>query len=262
MLHPPRLTSMIIPVLLALLVGAVSNAPYARAADELLEDVLQDNGHAPWFDADTNEPQPVPLEPDPVEAPHRKSDREMNAPQAPSLPDFEFPTWIGSLLWWITWTLLGLLLAVIIFFIVRALMKPRPSLPEAPPGESWDPARIEDLPFELAAAPNDFMAAARVAFDNNDLRLAMILLFSEQLMHLDRKHWIRLAKGKTNRQYLRELRADPELRATMRKSVWTFERIYFGGEEPERAEVEQMWSDTIELKERYQQPAEIEVVPV
>ena len=72
----------------------------------------------------------------------------------------------------------------------------------------FKPERIEALPFDLqgSAAKGDLLAMARQAYNANDFRSAAIYLYSHVLLSLDHFGWIRLTRGKTNRQYLRELR--------------------------------------------------------
>ena len=75
-----------------------------------------------------------------------------------------------------------------------------------------------------------------------DYSEAIIYLFSYQLVELDRHHVIRLTKGKTNRQYLRETRA--AARALHRSSETTmiaFEDAFFGHKTLTREQFEQCW---------------------
>ena len=43
---------------------------------------------------------------------------------------------------------------------------------------------------------------ARRSYEEGDYNTAIVYLYSYQLVKLDQNQWIRLAKGKTNRQYL------------------------------------------------------------
>ena len=58
----------------------------------------------------------------------------------------------------------------------------------------------------LKKSPADYLDEAQRLYRNGDYAQAIIYLFSHQLLQLDRRHWLRLVKGKTNRQYLREVR--------------------------------------------------------
>ena len=57
---------------------------------------------------------------------------------------------------------------------------------------------------------------------------AIIFLFSYELVELDRRSLIRLAVGKTNRQYLRELGARTALASLLGQTMVAFEDVYFG----------------------------------
>jgi hypothetical protein len=66
----------------------------------------------------------------------------------------------------------------------------------------------------------------------------MIYLFSYKLLALDRHNLIRLARGKTNRQYVAELSQQPTLQELLRHSMVAFEDVFFGQHrlDPERFE--------------------------
>ena len=51
----------------------------------------------------------------------------------------------------------------------------------------------------------DLLAEARRHYQAGNYGAAIVYLFSFQLVQLDRRQIIQLAKGKTNRQYLREV---------------------------------------------------------
>ena len=71
--------------------------------------------------------------------------------------------------------------------------------------DDGDAARIESLPFPVAAGRLDLLAEARRHYQAGNYGAAIVYLFSFQLVQLDKRQIIRLAKGKTNRQYLREV---------------------------------------------------------
>jgi hypothetical protein len=84
-------------------------------------------------------------------------------------------------------------------------------------------------------------------------------LFSYQLVHLDKHHLIRLAKGKTNRQYLRELRAQNEesdgqgLRGILRRTMIAFEDCFFGDHAIEKNRFEACWQRLDDFHKTVQQ---------
>jgi hypothetical protein len=60
-------------------------------------------------------------------------------------------------------------------------------------------------------------------------------------VELDRGQAIRLAKGKTNRQYLRELTPKPDLKGLVEQSMLAFEDVFFGGRALDRSRFEDCW---------------------
>ena len=102
--------------------------------------------------------------------------------------------------------------------------------------------RVEALPTAVARNRDDLLAAARHCYRQGNFREAIIYLFSYQLLQLDRSQLIRLAKGKTNRQYLRELGRRLVLRSLLEKTMVAFEEVFFGNRSISRARFESVWS--------------------
>jgi hypothetical protein len=75
-----------------------------------------------------------------------------------------------------------------------------------------------------------------------DYSKALIYLFSYLLVELDQAHCIRLERGKTNGQYLRELRSWPDLNGSMQPIVQLFEFVYFGRNPLDRNSLDAVWS--------------------
>ena len=91
-----------------------------------------------------------------------------------------------------------------------------------------DAARIEALPFRLRSGALDLLGEARRLYAAGNYGEAVIYLFSHELVELDRARMVRLAKGKTNRQYLRELALRPELSQLFEQTMVAFEDVFFG----------------------------------
>ena len=113
---------------------------------------------------------------------------------------------------------------------------------------------------------------ARRHWQEGDFAQAIIYLFSFQLVHLDKQQIIRLNKGKTNRQYLREighgaaawatLAAAPQveppapvfpqlrgrLQGLVEQTMFVFEDVFFGNRALERARFEACWSRVDEFQ--------------
>ncbi len=107
--------------------------------------------------------------------------------------------------------------------------------------------RLEELPFELEEPVHDPWTAARAAAERGDYNRAIILLYSHQLLELDRSQIIHLTKGKTNRQYLREVRSRPGLAAMLSTTIVAFEDVFFGGHDLASGRFEECWRLTQEL---------------
>jgi len=62
------------------------------------------------------------------------------------------------------------------------------------------------------------------------------------LIQLDKQQIIRLAIGKTNRQYLREVGPPSALGRLLEETMVAFEDVFFGNRRLERARFEACWS--------------------
>ncbi|RMF96841.1 MAG: DUF4129 domain-containing protein [Planctomycetota bacterium] len=95
---------------------------------------------------------------------------------------------------------------------------------------------LEDLPEHIDTTIDDWEAAIREAVARGDYRRAVVLLFGYELIELDKHDRIRLERGKTNRQYLRELRGMSYLRKFYEDTMMLFEEVYYGNRDadPER----------------------------
>ena len=101
---------------------------------------------------------------------------------------------------------------------------------------------IEQLPFDLQAAGGDFRSLAQQAYQAGDLRRAFIFLYSHVLVTLDQNERITLRKGKTNRQYLKEVWEDPKLSSYFKSVMLPFESAFFGDHDPAPDQFERCWS--------------------
>jgi hypothetical protein len=107
---------------------------------------------------------------------------------------------------------------------------------------SRDVDKVQALPFQLRKPTSDFLAEAQRLYAAGNYSEAVIYLYSHLLVQLDTHHVIRLAKGKTNRQYLRETRSRPALREILERTMIAFEDVFFGHHTLSREEFEACWS--------------------
>jgi hypothetical protein len=137
------------------------------------------------------------------------------------------------------------LLALLIWLIVRIMREhQRSSLPAQK--KKGDPLvtddRIEALPFLRERSQDDLLGQARYHYERGNYSEAIIYLFSYQLVELDRSALVRLAKGKTNRQYLREARRMRPLAGLLERTMLAFEDVFFGRRVLDRLAFEACWS--------------------
>jgi hypothetical protein len=148
---------------------------------------------------------------------------------------------------WSTRIALVLLVGLLVYLMARAYRRwqGRPAASKAHGGTSAtqeDADRIEALPFPVRGGRLDLLDQARQHYQQGDYRQAIIYLFSFQLVRLDRQQIIRLSKGKTNRQYLREVGPRRALRRLVEQTMVAFEDVFFGNHSLDRTRFEFCWS--------------------
>ncbi len=151
---------------------------------------------------------------------------------------------LGQLMRGIMYVLLATLLIALIIVVARAASHSQlTEFPDSPShGFGFDASRVEKLPFQLEGGAVDLLPMAKQFRDQGDFRKAIIYLFSYKLLRLDQERLIRLAKGKTNRQYLRELRTHRPLRSLVELTMVAFEDVFFGEHDLDRQRFESCWS--------------------
>ncbi|MDZ4847850.1 MAG: DUF4129 domain-containing protein [Pirellulaceae bacterium] len=104
-----------------------------------------------------------------------------------------------------------------------------------------DQAKIVDLPFNIETPVQGLLAQAEASRQSGDYSLSIVYLFSYVLVELDEANCIRLQRGKTNRVYLRELKAEPRLAELHRYLMQVFEAIFFGRYSIDREICDRCW---------------------
>jgi len=216
----------------------------AKEAVEAGQAVLSGAGRFPWYDRGKDDVRRLNAVPrGAADSKNRDSSWTKQPGTATTGSRWQFPGF-GPLLQGVGLTVLIILLAVIAVLIAKAFLKDEVSdhvIHRRVIEGSRDVDRVEALPFAVRNPTGDFLAEARRLYEAGDYSEAIIYLFSYQLVELDRQHLIRLAKGKTNRQYLRELRAKPALRSILETTVVRFEDAFFGRKTLTRERFEQAW---------------------
>ena len=203
----------------------------------------------PWYDSSTDDVKLVPL-------------RQQSQTSSSFDWDWDWPDWTWELsLFGSTFTVnLFTLLAwaivlVIAYFLIRYLIRlyERRESEEADAddeetNQTTDADRVEALPVVVKRDVSDLRAEARRLADAGRYSEGIVYLYSHLLVQLDRRQAIRLAKGKTNRQYLREAAAaSGGLTPIMEHTMTAFEDAYFGRHALSQAEFEACWQDVQRL---------------
>lgn len=216
----------------------------------------QSKSEMPWYDASSGDIRPIGLEKRP----------EARTANRDSVPDYIPPketnnsnNWnlnnrpnvsaatAGSLLSIFVWTIsiiAAFAVTGIIIWLVFASRSGNSEVEDEYLTQRTIEESIKQLPFELETdqAFGDFRSLAQQMYQKGDLRRAMILLFSHVLVSLDQKGFVRLKKGKTNRQYLRELQPYQALGGYFGQVMVRFEEAFFGDRELEKNEFETCWN--------------------
>jgi hypothetical protein len=118
-----------------------------------------------------------------------------------------------------------------------------------------DAQRMEDLPIGVPPSDRDLLAAARACYETGDYGKAIIYAYAYQLVELDKRHLVQLSKGKTNRQYLRELGVRPGLQGLLRETMLAFEDVFFGHHSLSKPRFQHCWDNLDEFHRQLEQPA-------
>jgi hypothetical protein len=173
----------------------------------------------PWYDAKTDGIRRV----------------EVKQPWSVNLP-------IGSFLQCAAWVVVALLLAGAVYLLARAFSRRERGKARLSEEVAGRADRVESLPLSPADRRRDLLAEAQRCRERGDYARAIVFLFSHQLLQLDKHGRIRLARGKTNRQYLREIGPLPALRGLVEQTTLVFEGVFFGHRRIERPAFEACWS--------------------
>lgn len=210
---------------------------------------FRDSATFPWYDAETDELRDLHAKARQNEdTDTRKHGWEWELPQNNTTPtriSWQFPT-----VWqFVQYTAMGLLVALIlglVFLLIRYFLKQEeeigsPSAALTLEDRQAEVDRVEQLPFVVRRPGGDLLSEARTLYEQGRYSEAIVYLYSYQLVQLDRHHVIHLTKGKTNRQYLREVRDEPRLRSILHRTMIAFEDVFFGHHELGREDFEQCW---------------------
>ncbi|MGE0756936.1 MAG: DUF4129 domain-containing protein [Pirellulaceae bacterium] len=234
--------------------SAAAQPPSAATgvADEAGRRALRESAEFPWYDAERDELRRIEVKP-PSDVAARRSRWE------PPNIAWSWPDWLSALLSALGWVLLTCLAVLLVYLLIRAFLSTGwvgDAASDSDDGSTTgDADRIEALPFHFQVAQGDLLTRARQLYEAGDFSQAIIYLYGYQLIQLDRHQLIRLTKGKTNRQYLRELRRRRELSELLRGSVALFEEVFFGHHRLDQRRFETCWSRLDEFHQHLGQVA-------
>ncbi len=215
--------------LVASLPTGAAGAEHFESPDSAVEggrEALDQWSSYPWYDAETDGVRRIPLR-----------------AQQQSSWDWSWLEELLRVLGWIAITLLvaGFAYLIFRFFVDRETTIPQTAI-ESSSEQTDDRLRVESLPFKVDAPGTDLLGEAQRLYQRGEFDRAIVYLYSYQLVQLDKHQWIRLTRGKTNRQYLREIRNDRSLRALLTETMVAFEEAFFGQHQLNRDRFEASWN--------------------
>jgi len=196
----------------------------------------------PWYNRERDQLQPIEITPLPT----------------PSSWWLSWLGWFGAWFPWLAWGTLAICVGLLVLFVVRAYLDRERGLAKVTTGSHGtvdDVASLEALPFDVRRPTGSLLDEARRQYEQGNYAEAIIYLFSHRLLELDRHQMIRLAKGKTNRQYLREVGAGRALGQMLARTTGLFEATFFGRHSLGQSEFEVCWNDQAEFDNLLASPA-------
>lgn len=237
---------------LAMVFVALGSTPAAAQDYEQAAEAAIEYQRFPWQD----DGELIPLnrhEPGRAESANRNT-----VPQRVSrntnLPNYSIPaswfTFFNSLVWVIIAAVVVIVAVVLIYMYLRMDKTPTGASEFDDDGQEETIAeRIRQLPFELQRnQPGNLSEQARQLAEQGNYSQAMMFLFSHVLVALDKHELIRLKRGKTNRQYLNELRHFRNISAYYQKVMIPFEDAFFGNYDISQTRFESCWNELNEFE--------------
>jgi hypothetical protein len=188
-------------------------------------EVLRGRMQIPWYDAETDTLKPVEF-------------------SEPWNPDWDL-SWLEQPLN-ILFISIAVILVAILAWVLFKIFRDRQASAARQKRQRADPLaaadHVEALPFMRDRPLHDLLGQARYHYGQGNYSEAIIYLFSYELVELDRFSLVRLAKGKTNRQYLREAGRERPLASLLERTMVTFEDVFFGRRALDREGFEICWN--------------------
>lgn len=194
-------------------------------------DSLRGARDLPWYDADKDDIQSVPVKSPDEPPPRPTSGKQVTTSENQGDSELRGST-VG--IWYfiqgLGWLAIAAVIIVIFMFILSALLNGRATVGTSAPVnlKQTQVDRVDELPVPLKRATSDLLGELRRQYELGNYNEATIYLYSYLLVELDKANRIRLVRGKTNRQYLGELRESPALVDLVGQTMIAFEDAFFG----------------------------------
>ena len=204
----------------------------------------------PWYDSTRDQVRRIDVQPQ-KDLKNRHSRWEFRR------PEWSWPPWLLRTVAVVA-AIIGILLFVaLVFYMVRVFVAyeggsaASSSMSKSLAAGQAD--RTESLPFQVNRPLADFLEEARRHYEAGRFDEAIVYLYSYQLIELDKHQVIRLTKGKTNRQYLREVRRRSGLGKLLQLTMVAFEDVFFGRHSLERRQFESCWDGLDQFHQQLEQ---------
>ncbi|WP_218934261.1 DUF4129 domain-containing protein [Rosistilla ulvae] len=208
-------------------------------------------GDPPWYDRDEDRIKAIPVEStdaseDDVAA--RTSGYQQSGPPKPQGSN-NLNSILEALGQVVAWSVLAVLVLLIVAAIGYAFMLRerehrfrRSGMADDEREESETTERLERLPVQINQPASNLLNESKRLMEAGRYNEAIIYLFSHELVQLDRHQLVRLARGKTNRQYLREIRQSNDLLEILHSTIHAFEDAFFGDHTITRQRFQSCWA--------------------
>ena len=235
-----------------------------RGAGDSAEEFL---GDLPWYDAEKGGIRSVPVVSRTDDSVNRDSrwlpkPKKLKQKKTTTAPAGGGPALTGGgsggvsfLAWVLIAVLIVVLVALIIFAFTKAdiqfgnedLARKKGRSGDKPDADLLE--RIKELPAELRRTDVNVRDEAYRLMQLGQFDLAIILLFSHQLLSLDHAGYLRLSRGKTNGRYVREVRRrDRQCANWLRETATAFERSYFGHHSVDADWFDRLWQQNLQME--------------
>ena len=212
---------------------------------ELGKQALDSGIDYPWYDPVTDSLRQIDVKPTTPPMVAMNWERQLNEPEKDSnWSNWDWSVGFAKIFEIFMWLLVVATLSWGLWYLFRSFMvRERTFSREKAVTVHEQLARVTELPFQVSVsdAQTDLLTEARRCYESEKFEEAVIYLFSYQLIQLDKYGWIRLLKGKTNRQYVRELRGEVPLSQLLTDSMLVFEDYFFGNHSVQKDRFEALW---------------------